>query len=138
MNSASKENQTIPQRRKNFNVRSLLVTVILVTIVLYVSYKVISFIYVFTHPNLVRYPFYCESLSPSMSKEQIKTVLDEEGLNVSVLIEKHRESWIISSERSVFSKADSLRGVVLIFQDDKYYSANEVTFDGYSPLCVFP
>jgi hypothetical protein len=73
-----------------------------------------------------------------MSKEQIKTVLDEEGLNVSVLIEKHRESWIISSERSAFSKADSLRGVVLIFQDDKYYSANEVTFDGYSPLCVFP
>jgi hypothetical protein len=48
MNSASTENQTIPQRRKNFNVRSLLVTVILVTIVLYVSYKVISFIYVFT------------------------------------------------------------------------------------------
>jgi hypothetical protein len=138
MKSKPTANQTGSRRKKIFSVRNILIAVISAVVVLFLSYKAILFIYMFTHPSLVRYPFYCEKLDPSMSKEQIRMVLDEEGLDASVLLEKDRESWVISSESSIFSEANSLRGVVLIFQDDKYFSANEITFDGYKPLCVFP
>jgi len=124
--------------KKKLSAWNIIIIAILVIAVLFLVYKVISLIYIFTHPSVVRYPFYCENLDPSMSKEQIRRILEEKELDASVLIEKQRESWFISSERPIFSKADSLRGVVLIFQDDKYYSANEITFDGYRPLCTFP